>query len=341
MVCGRLEARILLFAAYKMNRTQQHAYKQAIAASQITTIYEEYLYPTILRSTPGMTDVDTRNDNTRKNKRRKITTKIPTPVPNDDDDKPIRKPTNIAAKPTQHKYKPTEDASTKQTQEYDESRKEIKAYYSGLKAQLLIIIATMNSNTNKKMTAKTTAYQKNRTQRKAYKQAIAASQITTIYEEHLYPTILRSTPGMTDVDTRNTDTRKNKRRKTTTTPVTNTNRRLGIAPTTPPTPQTDAHHKPRTRPKNRKTTKNSYKAFVAFQSIGIAMTQKIPPWNRTNEFVGAPTAAAAKVQKPTLITVKAKLETEERYSEPPPPHPYYTLICGHNRANNNNNKYLE
>ena len=108
---------------------------------------------------------------------------------------------------------------------------------------------------------------------------------------------------------------------------------IGIAPTTPPTPQTDAHHKPRTRPKNRKTTKNSYKAFVAFRSIGIATTPKIPPWNRTNEFVGAPTAAAAaNVQQPTLIPVKEKLETDERYNVPPPPHPYYTLICEHSRA---------
>ena len=208
----------------------------------------------------------------------------------------------------------------------------------------------MERNTTKKMTAKTTAYQKNRNQQQAYKQAIAASQITTIYEDHPYPTITSTADAPRDPDTR-----KNKRRKCR---PTKQNRRLvgpritprpqkttknsqkmfvaiqsiGIAPTPATTSKNDAHQKPRTRPKNRKTTKNSYKAFVAFQSIGIATTQKIPPWNRTNEFVGAPTAAAAKVQKPTLIPVKAKLETDERYNVPPPPHPYYTLICEHSRA---------
>ena len=77
--------------------------------------------------------------------------------------------------------------------------------------------------TNKKKTlAKTTAYEKNRNQQHTYKKAIAASQITTIYEDHSYPTISRMTPDapvMTD-----DDTRKYKRKTTATAPKTKQNR---------------------------------------------------------------------------------------------------------------------
>ena len=109
------------------------------------------------------------------------------------------------------------------------------------------MIAQQMTN-KKKILATTAAHEKNRNQQQAYKKAIA-SQVTTIYEDHPYPTISRmTTEAMT-----NADTRKYK----------------PIIKTTTTAPKTKTKPTIRTRIKT-KTQAISYKAFVVFQAIGTA-----------------------------------------------------------------------